>query len=263
MFNIESRVVVSMLIGGIVAGGSAIMYAIGKLVFDPRVQCLKNASEIRDTSHSGFGYLQGPLHTDTPINYDDKHYIRLDESIYHITSTRVDKVTPHNNAHSKFEKKAEFVHRTAKQTKPIFVNNVDIGVFVKSLPLKMVGTEFIPIGDYISKQTGCAVNVNINNLQSDTDHILEEHDRQVIGIEHRRSGIKAGKVYTIFGYFDAEKQKMRKSDKKYNIVTKQSRDDLVEHEQSFAHGWKYMWAAGMFFGSVVSAAGFIFNKTYK
>jgi hypothetical protein len=61
-----------IVIGGIVAGGSALMYTVGKIFFDPRLRCLKNAPEIRDSSNSGYGYIEGPLITDTPISHNNK-----------------------------------------------------------------------------------------------------------------------------------------------------------------------------------------------
>lgn len=255
---------VSMLIGGIVAGSSAIMYGIGNWFFNTRVRCLKNAPEIRDTSISGFGYLQGPLHTDTPITHDEKFYVRLDESIFHITTTQIIEYDLDNRKkRSDFKNKSEFVHRTAKQAKPITINNIDIGVFVKSISLKLVGSEFVPIGDYVPQHSGNGhtTNVNVGTLHSDNDHILGEHEKQVIGIEHRRSGIKAGKVYTIFGYFDANKQKMKTTDKYYNIITKQPRDDLIEHEESFSKGWKIMCKTGILVGTIIGGVSYVLNKT--
>ena len=261
MFKFSGTTLVGMLIGGIVAGGSALMYAAGKLFIDPRVRCLKNAPEIRDTSNTGFGYIEGPLHTDTPIMHNGCGYVRLDESIFHITTTRVVGYDLHSHEKkSEFENKAEFVHRTAKQAKPIFVNNIDIGVFIQSISLKKIDIKFAPIGDYVANNTGQVMNVNINAPVGNSNHLLGEHEKQVIGVEQRRSGIKAGKVYTIFGMFDATKQKMRKSNKFYNIVSKQSRDDLIESEESFSRGWKLVWGTGMLVGCAIGGIGFVIGK---
>jgi hypothetical protein len=260
MLNIFNATGVTMLIGGLIAASSGFMYGMGKIFIDPRLRCLSDAPEIRDTSESGFGYIQGPLHTDHPIMHEENGYVRLDESIYHITTTKVigyDFRT--NEKRSDFEKKAEFVHRTIRQAKPIFVNNINIGVFIESIPLKKVDALFSPIGDYISNNSGQVTNVNIQ-MPSDNNHLLGEHEKQVIGIEHRRSGIRAGKVYTIFGYYDADKKKMKKSLKYYNIVSKKSRDDVIESEHNFSKGWKWFWGTGMFVGCVIGSFGYAVSK---
>ena len=248
MYKLLTYSSITMLIGGIIATSSAAMYGFGKLFFDSKIRCLKDAPEIRNTSESGFGYLQGPLHSDTPIQHNDKGYIRLDQSVFHITTTKIIGYDlNHNEKKSEFKNKSEFVHRTAKQTKPITLNNVDIGVFIKSVPLKFINSEFVPIEAYIAQNSRNehVTNVNVGRIHSNDNHILGEHEKKVIGVEYQWSGIKVGKVYTIFGYFDADRQKMKKSEKFYNIITKQSRDELIEHEESFSRRWKCIWGAGI------------------
>ena len=261
MLKFSGTTLVGMLIGGIVAGGSALMYGVGKLIIDARVRCLKDAAEIRDSSNSGYGYIEGPLHTDNPIMHNGCGYVRLDESVFHITTTKVVGYDLHTHEkRSDFENKAEFVHRTAKQAKPIFVNNIDIGAFIQCISLKKIDTMFSPISDYVANNNGQVMNVNIHAPSNNANHLLGEHEKQVIGVEQRRSGIKVGKVHTIFGLFDTTKQKMKKSHKFYNIVTKQSRDQLIESEESFSRSWKLVWGTGIILGCAVGGIGFVLGK---
>jgi len=259
MIIFESVHRVSMIIGCVVTVGSTLMYTIGKLFFDPRLRSLKNAPEIRDTSNSGYGYIEGPLHTDSPIIHNNKHYIRLDESTFHITTVKNITAKHNNSLHTtgpEFEKKAEFVHRTVKQVEPIFINNIDIGIFIKGIPLKRVDSDFLHIGDMIKNANG---QLN-NNYSNGKDHILGEYDKQVIGVEYRRSGIKAGKVYTIFGYYNADKQKMKKSEKYYNIISKQNRDELINSEERFVNNWNLLWGISSIFGITICGVSMIYNR---
>lgn len=281
----------SMITGGIIATGSVLMYSIGKFVFDNRVKLLENAPEIteygisefvetndkefgtklQEQSNTGigavYGYVQGPLFAEKPIEHQKKLYIRLDECIYHITTTKVigyEYQTLHKNGDkgekvANWQRKCEFVHRTANQVKPILINNVNIGVFIKSIPLKEINTSFQPVHDYIQNQ-GHSNKINIINSNSNQSDIIGEHDREVIGVEKRYKGIKCGKIYTIYGEYDPIKNKMKKSHTQPNIVTKQTRDEFIESEKDFANGWKIFWGAAFVLGSGICTVGVYLDK---
>jgi hypothetical protein len=254
-----------MIAGGLIAGGSFVMYGIGKIVFDKRVRVLEQAPEIREDSDSQYGFIQGPLYGENPIEHQTKLLIRLDESIYHITSTRVigyelssSNLKERGEKKANWKRKCEFVHRTAKQIKPILINNINIGVFIKSIPLKQLNTEFTPIHNIVNSSN--ANYINIINSNTDNSDIIGEHDREVIGVEKRFSGIKCGKLYTIFGEYDSSKQKMKKSLTHPNIVTKQTRDEFIQDEKKFARGWKLFWVGAFTFGTAIGSIGYLFNK---
>ena len=260
MLNLFQISGVSMIIGSILMASSGVMVTIGKFFIDPRVKDLESAKEIRDDSQGGYGFVEGPLHTDHPIEYGGEQYVRLDESIYHITSTRVvgyDINTKQKR--SEFEKKPEFMHRTIKHAKPVFINNINIGSFIHGVGLKKIGVHFAPIHEYVQNNSGQYTNISLK-VPIGNDNLLGEHERQVIGIEHRASGIKASKKYTIFGHYNEDKQKMTKSKKHHNVITKLSRDQFIAQEKSFASGWKFIWGCGFVVGCAVSTIGFVAGR---
>lgn len=252
---------VGMIIGGIIVGGSALMYGYGKLFIESKLRSLKNAPELKANSNkSMYGYTEGMLHADNPIDYKGEYYIRLDESIFHITNMKVIGYTEIGNVKEKksqFQKKTEFVHRTAIQAKPVFINNmkIQLNTFIASIGLQPVDSTFESVDNYLQQNQGQTTNVNIKyNANNNPENIIGEQDRQVIGIEHQRAGIKSGELYTIFGKYNHRTNTIEESNVNHNIITQQSREDFIQNEENFLKGWKFTSASLALLGAGICVA---------
>ena len=254
-----------MIIGGSIAITSAIMYGIGRFVFDKRAYAFEDAKKITNKSADGeYGYIEGPLNARETFSYQGKEYLRLDESTYHITHGEIiECIKIGNDAPNliQWDKHPQFVHRTIRQVKHIFIDEIDIGVFVKYLPLKSLGSEFRPIENYINSEV--PTNVIITNSNIESEHLLGKHEQKVIGVELRYSGIRKGKTYTIFGKYDSRKNKMRESSANPNIITQQNRTKFIKAEKSFSRGWKILWGTGIIIGTAIGAIGYVIAKSKK
>lgn len=236
------------------------MYSAAKLKFDPRIRILENAPEIT-TEYNGYGYVQGKLETENPFKHNRHDYTRLDKSTYYITANPIDYVQ--NTSHEKkWEKKSKFIHRTVQQQTRNFINGVDIGKYVTNISLKHINTDFTPIEIFTHKYSN-SDDISITNSNLKKDRILLEKDEcKVIGVENRYSGIKTGKMYTIFGEFDNIKQKMKKSNNNYDIIVKITRDEFIEKEKKFTKGWKLFWGFGMIIGGCIGCIGYLLNTIF-
>ena len=251
-----------MFIGGcILTSSSAVMYTIGKVFFEHKTQLLEKAPQLTQQSQDcQYGYVEGPLKAQGTIFHNDKQYVRLDESTYHITTTKFrqsEAIRNNDDKNRKWDKETEFVHRTIKQVSNININDIDIEKFMGDIPLKFIESRFKTIESYMPEEELDMYTTHITSSNVESECLLGEHESKVIGVELKISGIPEGKQYTIFGEYDANKNKIKQSCQHPNIVTRQSRQALIASHKKFARKWKFVSLVGMLLGSLVCAQQYL------
>lgn len=255
-----------MITGTVVAAGSLALYCYGKIFVEPRVYDIIDAPRLEFCNIvSGYGYIDGEAVSSQPIIVNGNEYIRTVEENYHVTSGRLVSYDSSKLSDSNLEKRKdnitrlEFIQKTLKHNIDVKIGGINVWAFVKTVPLKFVGDQYQSINDLVH---GVKTVNNINcPLDKDYKHLLGEHERQVIGVETKQYGLKNRKHFTVFGYYDAKKNKLKLSAKYPNIISTLSRDEIIKSETSFANKIKYFSSIGMLVGvSVLGVTTYFFNK---
>ena len=220
----------NVLLGGSLLSIGFVSWLYGKVNYGYISDILSSTPGLEQNSPSGYYYLEGPVHSENPIEYtapsnnvdivpsyedDNNKYIRLDETVFCVldnSETRVERSEYEiclgyiSNKRTTFIKNIKDVkksHTTTKIAYPITINNVNIDEFVESIPLTFINRTFVSQKEMGSESTNTGV--RLSHLAT-----VDIQQKPMIGFEFERQGVPITSKITVFGWYDATNRRMKR-----------------------------------------------------
>lgn len=252
-----------MIVGSVIAIGSAVAYSIGKIYIEPRAEMISKAPIITsDTDVNGlstqFVCVEGNLETRYPIIIDDDEYVSTRTDLYHDAKMSED------------SRKVCLVQRTTNTSIDVNVNGVNVLNMIEGVPYKYLKEDYQNVNDPLTVSRNLDVMVK-TTLTSPSSKILSlerfrsdgDKNAQVVGYRHDTYAVKRGRDITMFGVLchDTNSNSINASEVYPCIVSTKTHKEIVQEENMFAKKWKVTSVVGVVAGIAVCCAGY-FSK-YK